>query len=107
MPKSMICKLLSLGLLISSLLSPLPLSANDPIETAGMGVGLSAGNMWFVPLKAIAVVMGVTQGALSFVLTGGNGELTQQIWRDTTEGPYLITPDVAKKAIGERPELKK
>jgi hypothetical protein len=31
--------------------------------------------------------------------------LTRQIWRDTTEGPYLITPDVARKAIGQRPEL--
>jgi len=39
------------------------------------------------------------------VATGGNAELTQQIWRDTTEGPYLITPEVAHKAIGKRPEL--
>jgi hypothetical protein len=46
-------------------------------------------------------------GALSFVLTGGNMDLTTQIWRDVTEGPYMITPDVALKAIGERPELNK
>lgn len=71
-----------------------------------MAIGVTAGNMWFVPIKAIAVVAGLTGGALSFVLTGGNAELTQQIWQDTTEGPYLITPDVAQKAIGERPELR-
>ncbi|MBI2211619.1 MAG: hypothetical protein HYU47_13670 [Deltaproteobacteria bacterium] len=92
-------------LLAATLASPLPLSAEEPNEMAGMAVGLTAGNMWFVPIKAISVVMGLTGGAVSFVLSGGNADLTQQIWRDTTEGPYLITPEVARKAVGERPEL--
>ena len=96
---------LGIALLTTTLLSPLPLFAEDPNELAGIGIGLTAGNMWFVPIKAISVVMGLTGGALSFVLSGGNAELTQQIWQDTTEGPYLITPDVARKGIGERPDL--
>ena len=96
---------LCITLLIIALLSPLPLSAYDSNEIAGIGIGLTAGNMWFVPIKAISVVMGITVGAASFVLSGGNAELTQQIWQDTTEGPYLITPDVARKGVGERPEL--
>lgn len=102
-------KLISLGiaLLVTTLLCPLPLSAEDANELAGIAVGLTAGNMWFVPIKTISVVMGVTAGAASFVLSGGNAELTQQIWLDTTQGPYLITPELARKAIGERPELKK
>lgn len=99
--------LLAATLVITTLLSPLPLLAEDANEIAGMAVGLTTGNMWFVPIKAISVVMGLTEGALSFVLSGGNADLTQQIWRDTTEGPYLITPEEARKAIGERPELKK
>ncbi len=98
--------LLAAALVITTLLIPLPLLAEDPNEIAGMAVGLTAGNMWFVPIKAISVVMGLTEGGVSFVLSGGNGELTQQIWQDTTEGPYLITPEVARKAIGERPELR-
>lgn len=97
---------LGIALLVTTLLSPPPLSAEDPNEIAGIAVGLTAGNMWFVPIKAISVVMGVTGGALSFVLTGGNAEMTQQIWRDTTQGPYLITPEVAQKAVGDRPELR-
>jgi hypothetical protein len=52
------------------------------------------------------VLMGGVSGALSFVLTGGNADLTRQIWRDTTEGPYFITPELARKAIGHRPELR-
>lgn len=95
------------ALLITTLLSPLPLFAADPNEMAGMAVGLTAGNMWFLPIKAISVVMGLTEGAVSLVLSGGNAELSQQIWRDTTEGPYLITPAVARTGIGERPELEK
>jgi hypothetical protein len=88
-------------------LAPLPLRAADPIETAGMGVAMTAGNAVAIPAKAVSVFWGLTAGALSFILSGGNVELTQQIWRDVTEGPYLITPEVAQKAIGERPELQK
>jgi hypothetical protein len=80
-------------------------NAADVIENAGVGVGLTAGNMLFLPIKAIAVGVGVFSGALSFVVTGGNADLTKQIWQDTTEGPYLITPDVARMAVGQRPEL--
>lgn len=94
-----------MALLILSLLSPLALSADDLMENAGVGIGTTAGNMWFVPIKAISIFWGLTEGALSFILSGGNAELTQQIWQDTTQGPYLITPDVAHTAIGERPEL--
>jgi hypothetical protein len=81
------------------------LEAQDAVEAAGVGVGTTAGNLVFVPAKAVSVSMGLLSGALSFVLTGGNADLTKQIWRDTTQGPYLITPDVAYKAIGRRPEL--
>ena len=82
-----------------------PLRAEDTIEKAGVVTGVTAGNMWFIPLKAISVSMGAISGALSFVLTGGDDEVTRQVWRDILQGPYVITPEVAKKAIGERPEL--
>lgn len=98
---------LGIALLATTLSSPLPAAAEDPQEKAGIGVGLTAGNMWFVPIKAISVAMGIAAGAVSLVLSGGNVELSQQIWQDTTQGPYLITPEVARKAIGERPELEK
>ena len=66
---------------------------------------MTAGNLLFLPLKAISVSIGAVSGALSYLVTGGNADLTKQIWQDTTQGPYLITPEVAKKAVGERPEL--
>ncbi|MDH3444267.1 MAG: hypothetical protein OEN50_10120 [Deltaproteobacteria bacterium] len=91
--------------LLWSMILAAPLHAEDNIEKAGVVVGVTAGNLWFVPLKAISVSMGALSGAMSFVLSGGNVELTKQIWRDTLPGPYVLTPEMAKKAIGERPEL--
>ena len=85
--------------------SPAWLRAEDTIEKAGVAAGVTAGNMWFLPIKAMVVGWSAMAGALSYVVTGGNAELTRQIWRDTTEGPYLITPEVARKGIGQRPEL--
>ena len=86
-------------------LAPPTLRAEDNIEKAGVAVGVSAGNMWFLPIKAIAISVGAISGALSYVVTGGNAELTQQIWRDTFQGPYIITPEIARTGIGRRPEL--
>jgi hypothetical protein len=91
-------------MLVSICAFPAPSHAEDAIEYAGVGVGLTAGNMLFLPIKAISVGAGLFSGALSFILTG-NADLTQQIWRDTTEGPYAITPEVARMAVGQRPEL--
>ena len=80
--------------------------AEDAIEKAGIAAGVTGGNMIFLPAKAVSVSMGVLTGALSLLLTG-NMDLVKQIWDDTTQGPYLIAPDVAKKAVGDRPELRK
>lgn len=85
--------------------SPALLRAEDTIEKAGVATAVSAGNIWFLPIKAITVSMGAISGALSYLVTGGNTELTQQIWRDTQQGPYIITPDLARTSIGQRPEI--
>ena len=88
-----------------SALSPSLVTAEDATETAGVLVGLTAGNVLFIPVKAMSVFVGLSSGALSYIVTGGNADLTKQIWRDTTEGPYVITPKLARTAVGERPEL--
>jgi hypothetical protein len=96
--------ILTLALALNSV-TPSLLGTKETIENAGVALGVTAGNMWFIPIKAISVSMGALSGALSFVVTGGNLDLTNQIWRDTAQGPYVITPDLARKAIGDRPEL--
>jgi hypothetical protein len=90
---------------IVSFIWPSSLRADEIIEKEGVAAGVSVGNMWFIPIKAISVSNGIVTGALSFLLTGGNLDLTKQIWQDTTQGPYVITPELAQKGIGDRPEL--
>jgi hypothetical protein len=100
-------KIFALCLLGAILTLPVPalLRAQDSVEKAGVGIGQTLGNVIFVPVKALTVLWGAIAGALAYPLSAGNEELTHQIWRDTAEGPYVITPEVAKMAIGERPEL--
>jgi hypothetical protein len=86
-------------------LPPASLRSEDTIEKAGVGVGVTAGNLWFLPIKAITMTVGALSGALSYLVTGGNADLTKQIWQDTSEGPYVVTPELARTSIGQRPEL--
>lgn len=96
---------IAVGVLSFNLLPTGLLRAEDVIEKAGVGVGVTVGNMWVLPAKLISVTMGAVSGAFSYVVTGGNADLTKQIWRDTSEGPYLVTPEVARMGVGQRPEL--
>jgi hypothetical protein len=98
--KSLCAVLLALGLVC-----PTSLRAEEVAEKAGIGIGLSIGNVIAVPAKAISVSIGMLAGLLSFVLTGGDTEVAGQTWQNSVEDPYLITPEVAQKAIGERPQL--
>ena len=79
--------------------------AEEVIEKAGVATGVTAGNAIAMPLKAVTMVIGAFSGVLSFIVTGGDTEVTRQVWRDTSEGPYLITPELARMAVGKRPEL--
>lgn len=94
-------------LLLLALSFPPPVLAVDVVEGAGVGVGLTAGNLLFVPVKVISFFSGLIGGAASFVATGGSVEVTRQMWQSAVEGPYLITPSVARTAIGARPEQEK
>lgn len=86
------------------LLSPARSRAEEVTEKAGMALGVTAGNLLFLPIKAISVTIGAFSAVTSFVVTGGDTEVANQVWRDTSQGPYAITPDLARAAIGHRPE---
>jgi hypothetical protein len=98
-------KSLCTALIVSALLLPRSLLGDEVLEKAGIGIGLTVGNILAVPAKAVSVSMGLAAGLLSFIFTGGDTEVMRQSWQNSTEGPYLITPEVAHRAIGERPEL--
>jgi hypothetical protein len=98
-------KFLFVALLLCALLSPPTLSADDLVENAGVGIGVTAGNLIYVPLKATVMVFAVPQAVFSWLLSGGNDQLTRQFLEDTLEGPYFISTDLARSAVGESPDL--
>jgi len=98
-------KFLFAALLLCVLLSPSTLFADDFIEEAGVGVGVVAGNLIYVPVKITTMIFALPQGFFSWFLSGGNNQLTKQFLDEVMEGPYFITPELARFAIGERPEL--
>jgi hypothetical protein len=95
----------ALVLLTLTSIAPAYLQAEDIIEKAGVATGVTVGNTIAVPLKAVTMALGALSGVLSFIVTGGNTELTQQIWQDTFQGPYVVTPELARMSVGQRPEL--
>ena len=92
-------------LLTLTSIAPAHLQAEDVIEKAGVATGVTVGNTIAVPLKAVTMAIGALSGALSFIVTGGDTEVTKQVWRDTFEGPYVVTPELARMSVGQRPEL--
>jgi hypothetical protein len=98
-------KFLFAALLLCSLLTPPTLFADGFIEEAGVGVGVVAGNLIYVPMKITTMILALPQGVFSWILSGGNDQLTKQFLDEAMEGPYFITPELARFAIGERPEI--
>src|SRR5262249_23356831 len=94
--------LLALAMVLVGTLPSLLHAQETTIEKAGVAVGVSAGNVIFLPAKAISTSMGVFFGALSFVLTGGDTVRMRQAWGVSTEGSYAVTPGVRRKAVGNR-----
>jgi hypothetical protein len=71
------------ALAIATALAAPVFAENDerPIDRTAAGVGVTFGNVVFVPFKAISAVWGLGMGGLSFILSGGDTELTRQSWR--------------------------
>ena len=88
-----------------AILSPTYLHAEEAIEKAGVALGVTVGNMIFVPLKVVLVGFAAPVAVISWLGSLGDTQQVKEIWKNTTEGPYFISPDQARKAIGQRPDL--
>ncbi len=58
----------------------------------GYGAGAVAGNVLYIPAKVVYAVLGGLVGGASYVLTGGNSQTADTIWRSSLGGDYVITP---------------
>jgi hypothetical protein len=60
----------------------------------GVGAGTVAGNVFYIPAKLVYGILGGIGGGAGYVLTGGNQQVADTIWRSSLGGDYVLTPDM-------------
>lgn len=66
----------------------------------GVGAGTIAGNLLYIPAKLVYGILGGIAGGAGYVLTGGNSQVSNTIWRSSLGGDYVLTP---KMLTGQQP----
>lgn len=79
---------------------PQPPDGNVNWTGVGIGAGTVAGNVLYVPAKVVYGILGGITGGASYLLTGGNTQTANTIWRSSLGGDYVLTPDMI---TGQKP----
>ena len=66
----------------------------------GWGLATVGSNILYVPSKLVYAGVGGLTGGMAYVLTAGNRESANNIWRPSMGGTYLLTPPMVR---GEEP----
>lgn len=78
-----------------------PLIKRDAvIEEAGVAYGVAFGNVIYPGFKAATMILAAPQAGLAWLLSLGDTEQVRTIWESQTEGPYYISREQARKAMG-------
>lgn len=79
---------------------PQPADGNVNWKGVGIGAGTVAGNIFYVPAKVVYGILGGITGGASYLVTGGNTQTANTIWRSSLGGDYVLTPDMVS---GQKP----
>jgi hypothetical protein len=79
---------------------PQPPDGDVNWKGVGIGAGTVAGNVLYVPAKVVYGILGGITGGASYLLTGGNTQTANTIWRSSLGGDYVLTPDMV---AGQKP----
>jgi hypothetical protein len=60
----------------------------------GIGAGTVASNVVYIPVKLLYGILGGIGGGAGYLLTGGNQQVSDTIWRSSLGGDYIVTPDM-------------
>ena len=60
----------------------------------GVGAGTIVGNVLYVPAKLVYGILGGVAGGAGWLLTGGNTQVSNTIWRSSLGGDYVLTPNM-------------
>jgi len=61
---------------------------------AGYGVGALFVNILYVPAKLVYAVLGSFVGGAAYVVTAGNEQAANGVWRSALGGDYVVTPQM-------------
>jgi hypothetical protein len=62
----------------------------------GYGAGTVVTNVFYIPAKLVYGILGGFFGGAGYVLTGGNTQVSNTIWRSSLGGDYVVTPDMLR-----------
>lgn len=60
----------------------------------GYGAGSLATNILYIPAKLVYALFGGLVGGGAYLLTGGNAQTANTVWRSSLGGDYVVTPDM-------------
>jgi hypothetical protein len=79
---------------------PQPQGGGVDWKGVGVGAGTLGANVFYIPAKLVYGILGGIGGGAGYVLTGGNTQVSDTIWRSSLGGDYVVTPDMIK---GDQP----
>jgi hypothetical protein len=68
----------------------------------GYGFGSVVANLFYIPAKVTYAGLGLITGGLGYVLSGGRGDVANNIIYPAVRGTYVVTPNHLK---GEQPVI--
>ncbi len=76
--------------------SQVPQPNQGGVNWSGAGYGAAAllGNVIYIPAKLVYAVLGGIGGGAAWLLTAGNSQTADTIWRSSLGGDYVLTPQM-------------
>src|SRR5258708_26289063 len=73
---------------------PQPQDNNVNWPGAGYGAGALVVNLVYIPLKMVYAILGGIVGGGTYLVTAGNQQAANTVWRSSLGGDYVVTPQM-------------
>jgi hypothetical protein len=73
---------------------PQPADNNVNWPGAGYGAGALVCNLLYIPAKLVYALLGGIVGGGTFLITAGNQQAANTVWRSALGGDYVVTPQM-------------
>ncbi len=80
--------------------APQPQQGGVDWSSVGWGAASIPANCVYFPLKMVYAILGGLTGGGAYLITAGNSQVSDTIWRSSLGGDYVLTPDMLR---GDQP----